>query len=583
MPLLDASGRPVPAADIARARAQALADPNGGPSPFATAYDGAQRSGTWLSNWTSGLRSPDRDWLPVRDSVVARARDLARNDPIAVAAINRRKNSAVGRGWRLTSKPNARALGIPIEAAQELGAQIQSAFRLYAYGHAFQSDAERRLTFGQQLRLAVNHLMGADGEALGVVEWAADEPTDFKTRLRIVDPDRLSNPSGRMNDALMRGGVEHSSAGAPIRYWLREQHPADFPSVGSWAWTGFDRWTAWGRPQVLHVFEPERAGQSRGVSKFVSALKSFRALSKFTDATLQNATINALMVAFVKSDAGPQAVSDNLSVDDLKGFEGARESFYQDHAIAMGDDARIPVLPFGDEIKMATADRDVTSFDTFTRSIIRLIASSLGETYEAVSMDFSQTNYSSARAALLLSAAEVDSTQGLVEAQLANPFYVAWLEEAFDRGVVTVPAGAPDFYDAIDAYAECRWIGPKRGYIDPTKEILAAAARIEAGVSTLEIECADQGLDYEDVIAQLAREQKMRVAAGLQPTGVAEAQAIADTKNPAKGASDPTNDQGVPLTPEDARPGASGALARIASFAETAEHMASLDGRPVHA
>jgi lambda family phage portal protein len=572
--LVDPSGRAITRGDVQRARAEA----NRG--DWGSAYEGAQRDGQWFERWRTGIKSPDLEWLPNRDQAVARARDLARNEPVAAAAIARRKNSAVGKGWRLASKPNARALGITPEQAGELGAQIETEFRLYAYSHAFVCDAERKLTFGQQLRIAAHGFM-ADGEGCGLAEWSADEGTRYATRLRIVDPDRLSNPTGTINDAFFRNGVEHDARGRPVRYWFREAHPADYVYSGeAFRWIGVDRFTPWGRPQVFHWFDPERAAQSRGVSRFVQVLKSFRALSKFTDATLQNAAINALYVGFVQSSAGAEAVSDSLGVDDLRKLEAARSEFYDKHPITSGDDARWSVLPYGDEAKLATSSRQVTGFDVFIRSIIRLIASSLGVTYEEVSMDYSQTNYSSARAALIHAGAETEAMQGILEAQLVRPFYVAWLEEAFDRGYVVAPKGAPAFEDAPDAYAEARWIGPKRGYIDPVKEILAAAARIELGVSTLENECADQEEDWEENLHQLARENNLRKSLGLQPTGSAIAQSMQDTKNPAKQAPSPADDEGQP-EPEDVAPPApgKGAIAAVRALALSPEHEAFLDRR----
>ena len=223
----------------------------------------------------------------------------------------------------------------------------------------------------------------------------------------------------------------------------------------------------------------------------------------------------------------------------------------------------MPVLPFGDEIEMQTASRDVASFDAFVRANIRLIAASLDVTYEELSMDYSQTNYSSARAAMVHAWAATQSLASVLEAQIVRPYYVAFLEEAFDRGYLTVPAGAPDFYDAIDAYAEAKWIGPGRGYVDPTKEIDAAAARIEAGVSTLEDECADQGKDWEEVLDQRARERDrlreldLDVATSLG--GVSPSQTDAEQEQA-----------------RDARPGA---LARVRGIARSAEHAAHLDQR----
>lgn len=557
--LVRVNGSPITRTDVRQARAQA----SGG---YANPYDAASSDGQWFGGWRPTLQSPDREWLPNRDPATARVRDQVRNDPIGGAAIARRKNSAIGGGWRLSSKPNWRRLGITPKAARDLGALIESEWKMYAYGHAFEIDGQRRLNFGGLLRLAASHDM-MDGEGFGLSEWAADEPTRYKTRLRLVDPDRVSNPSGRSNDRYLRNGIEHNAAMIPVRYWIREGHPADFGTTAM-NWRAYDRFTAWGRPQVMHWLEPDRAEQSRGVSRFVSSLRAFRAFSRFTDATLQSATINALIIGFIKSSAGAEAVTEHFRYEDLAAHEKDREKFYDENPVKMGE-AIMPVFPLGDEPTLATATKDVTGFDEFTRAIIRLIASSLGVTYEELSMDYSQTNYSSARAALIHAQAETESMQARLQSMLVKPFFVAWLEEAFDRGYITAPEGAPDFYDAIDAYAEAKWIGPRRGYIDPTKEIIAAAARIEAGVSTLEDECADQGKDYVEVLEQQAYERQLRIDLNLPDPNV----------DPYAPVADPTMPEGQ-VAPEDARPGQGNALAACAVIAASSEHAAFLDARP---
>jgi capsid protein len=70
---------------------------------------------------------------------------------------------------------------------------------------------------------------------------------------------------------------------------------------------------------------------------------------------------------------------------------------------------------------------------------------------------------------------------------------------------------APGFYQNKALWCRCKWIGPGRGWIDPVKEAKASKIRLEIGLSTLEDECATQGLDWEEVLEQRAREQtKMR-------------------------------------------------------------------------
>ena len=67
---------------------------------------------------------------------------------------------------------------------------------------------------------------------------------------------------------------------------------------------------------------------------------------------------------------------------------------------------------------------------------------------------------------------------------------------------------APDFYENRYAYTRCKWIGPGRGWVDPVKEAQACQIRMDIGLSTLEAECAGQGLDWEEVLEQRAREKE---------------------------------------------------------------------------
>jgi len=559
-------GRPYPAP------ARSASYDTGGDRP----HEAARRSGTFLANWRPTLQSPDAAWLPDRNEVVARQRDIGRNEGVGAAASMRIVNSAVGFRWDFTSQPNWKALGITYEAARELGSQIEALWEQTAYSIHFLTDAERMLTFGQQLRASAAHIVN-DGEMVGLVEYASDEPTRFKTRLRIVDPDRLSNPNGRGDGALLpsgntiTGGVEKTPNGIPVRYWIREGHPADVGGRPSMNWNGWERYsTNFGRPQVLHAFDKLRAGQTRGVTRFASCLSLFKSFGQYKKSTIEAAAVNALFLGFVKSNAGPSAMKEGFDFDELSAFSEERAGFYEDNPIEVAG-VGLPVLGPDDDVTMQTASRDTSGFEGFTRAILRLIAATLGVTYEEMTMDFSTTNYSSARAALLIAWKETLSLRGLIEQQVAWPYFAAWLEEAFDIGALTVPAGAPDFYDAIDAYVEGRWRGPGRGHIDPTKEIVAAAARMEAGITTLADECADyDGSDWEEKMEQRAREAAKGSDLRL-PT---------DSSQPSDSADDPEAER-----QRDDRPAPAGrsALTQAARTAASAQHAADLDARPAAA
>lgn len=56
---------------------------------------------------------------------------------------------------------------------------------------------------------------------------------------------------------------------------------------------------------------------------------------------------------------------------------------------------------------------------------------------------------------------------------------------------------------------------PGRGWVDPVKEAQACQFRMEIGLSTLENECASQGLDWEEVVEQRVRERSKMKEVGM--------------------------------------------------------------------
>lgn len=481
-----------------------------------TAYKGAAKFGGPFKQWKAQLSSADREWLDERNTVVARCRDLARNDTAVASARRRRVSSAVGTGWLLSARVDGELLGFTPEETEQLNRQIERQWRAYAYGHTFEMDGQRQSTFGGLLRTAANCWF-IDGECFAALEWRPGEmASSWGTRLNIIDSDRVSNPNATQDTDRMRAGIEHHAVtGAPVAYYVRSRHPDEVGmNPRPIEWRRIDRWTEWGRPQFLHVYDRERPGQSRGVSQLASALSDLKSLRRFTEATIENAILQALMLGAVESNGGPQAVSESLSAEEAAGFETSREEVYGGRTVDLGG-VQLAVLPHGDKLNIHTQGREVASFEGFTRAMLRRVAAALGTTYEELAMDYSTTNYSSARAAMIHAYAETQALQTLLRDQLVQPLFVAWLEEAFETGRIELPAGAPDYWENLSAYTRARWISPGRGFIDATKEIDAAAKRIGLALSTAEDEAAEQGVDWREIAEQRAREIKRYAELGI--------------------------------------------------------------------
>jgi capsid protein len=171
---------------------------------------------------------------------------------------------------------------------------------------------------------------------------------------------------------------------------------------------------------------------------------------------------------------------------------------------------------------MATvaAARPASNFREFEGAVLRNAAAGLGISAQQLSQDWSDVNYSSARAALLeawktLTRRRLDFAYGF-----AQPIYTAFLEESMEVDGLPMPKSGPvpDFLECRGAYARANWMGPGRGWVDPVAEKQGAVLGMDAGLSTLEMEAAENaGEDWEELLDQRQIEVKAFKARELTP------------------------------------------------------------------
>jgi len=521
--ILGPTGDPLPRAAPARPRAGASAAGAFGWG-LGRAFNGASLTDPDLSTWSAWNPAPQVAIAADRNILSARIHDLARNDGWASGGVARIVDAVIGASWRLSSKPNARALGIDSDAAAELADQIEAKFKLWAECVDFTCDAGGQMNWGSILALAFRHRIW-DGEALAQIDWI-ERDWAYSTAVQVIHPDRLSNQNNAPDNYALRGGVELDldasghSRGEPVAYWVRGAHPGEayFANLKVWTWERVPRRTPWGRPLMVHAFEKQAAGQFRGISPLAPILKKIRMLGRYDEAELQAAILNAVMAAFITSPFDAEQLAEAMSDEgSLSAYQDQRREWHEAAPISIPG-VKVNFLASGEKVELTNPNHPNSVFEAFERTVLRNIATAIGVTYEQMSMDWSQVNYSSARAALIEIWRGFTARKDNFAASFAQPIFAAWLEEAIDKGDVKLPKGAPAFYQAKTAYCAAKWIGPGRGWVDPQKEALAAIARVEAGFSTLEDECAEQGKDWVEVLIQTARENKMREALGLPAT-----------------------------------------------------------------
>lgn len=511
----------------------------GSPGAMSGAYEAGERFERSMALWTPPIMMADQEILPAKHLADARARDVMRNDAYFVNAGNMHRDHIVGSIYLVNSKPSSRILfGREDDVwEEEFQEEVEEKFTLWAESDACWVDATRRNTFSELVRLAVGiHFMG--GEALAAVEWLREESDrPFKTAILMLDLERLSTPPEYSGDRFVRGGVRRNSRGRPVAYYIRNGHPSDYRNPDSHSWRYVEAAKPWGRQQIIHVFEQVRPDQTRGIAQITAMLREAKQAKTMRAVALQNMIVNSSYAAAIESDLptdvvfnmiGGGNVADEAAMTEaisnyMTSYLSTVAKYVGKSKYAQIDGVKIPHLPPGSKLNLMPVGKGGLLGTDFEQSLLRYLGAGSGITYEQLSRDYSKTNYSSIKAGLAETALYMAAKKKIIADRFATSIWRLWMEEAINNNQIEAlkRRRVPNFYDGLmaEAYTSCEWIGSSRNQIDELKETQAAIARINAGLSTREIEIARFGRDYRKVFRQLARERRKAKELGLDFSG----------------------------------------------------------------
>lgn len=507
-----------------------LVDAQGRPLSSATAHEGANRESRELASWTPGHYSADGELLPEMETLRNRTRDLIRNNGVASGAVQTHVDEVIGSGLLLNAKPDRRALGLKgddrADEMDELEDEMEAKFDAWAEDICCYADASRRSRFSGLMAQAYRTYLSSF-EILATGEWLRRPGYPFRTAVQMIDPARLSNPPGRSNDDSIREGVEMGPMGEPVAYQIASHIEGDFYQgirTPTRTWKRVPRETSWGRQLVIHIYDNEQPGQSRGKNGLASVLLKHKMVDRWERVALEAAAFNAMYAAYIQSaldwPAVAQAIGAGPENDPTLAYMANRADFHRESYVQFNG-LKVPHLFPGEELKHMAPQHPTAAFNSFEEASLRHLAAGWNLTYEQISRDYSKTNYSSARAALLGAWRFFSNKQYLVGGWYATQVYALWLEEALERGAqgdpqgIVLPAGMPDFYEAKTAWCGCEWIGPGRGHIDPMKEWNANKLKYSMRLTTLEQLASEDGMRWRTLVDQHVQERRYAAKRGL--------------------------------------------------------------------
>lgn len=399
----------------------------------------------------------------------SRAKYFARNNPNIVSAVDSLVANIVGNGIRPQPRhpdPDVRErLGDLWEDWQE------------------RADVTGCHDFYGLQALAVRQMVEA-GEA-----FCRYLVRDGALRLQLLSPDQLPFDDHRRVDGggLVRAGVEVDADGAPVGFHFRRARPGDVHSPVEVA-----RIPA---ADVAHVFNQLEPGQPRGVTWLLPILLTMLDFDAYEDATLVRQKVAAMAAGAVIDMNGEQT-----------GVTGRGDGF----AEAEWGPGTLFRLDPGQDIRWFNPP-DTGNHAEFTKHKLRMIAVGIGATYELISGDYGEHNYSSLRASYIELRRRVRQIQhGPITHQLLRPTWRRFIDHLALSGEIDLA----DLQARPRAYS-AEWLAPRFEAADPLKDIKAELAEIRAGLKSRSQAARERGISVEELDRQIAEDRAREQRLGL--------------------------------------------------------------------
>lgn len=451
-------------------------------------FEGAKK-GRRLGGWGSALKSANQDIQNDRNTLIARSRDLEQNDPYAKGSFDAVVSNVVGDG--IIPAP---FIFNENEFTDPKYKQKRDAFDALLEDWADSSDCD----FMDQ-----TSLYGLQGLVIRTIAQSgmcfiirhADPELKNKSlpiRLQILEPDMLDVDKNENSETrLIFRGIEINKKTKRVSaYWFRPEHP-DGGISGSASVGPSIRYDV---KDVLAPFMLLRPGQIMGVPWLYAGMVRLHDFSKYEDAQLVKQQVSALTVTYVHR---------NEETEDLpEGEEPEPDKFYETREPG----GHIYLNP-GETVTAANPP-SVDGYSEFSQNQLRGVARAMGLTYEELTTDYSNVNFSSARMGWM----SMNRNIKMWRSHMLHPMFLdklgKWIIEA------------AQIIQGDLSFLRIKWTPPRREMIDPVKEISANAVALSTGQMTLTEIYAESGRDFKKAVQEMKDERALLESLGLKIEGL---------------------------------------------------------------
>lgn len=463
-------------------------------------YEGASR-GSRTGSFPLNNLSPNKDIGMDATLLRQRARYLYQNTWTAKRSINALSNGIVGTGITPTFK-----IGYDVEQDNSNNRELEIIKSLWRiFGEKLKCDFYGRLNF-YGLEKLIAKTFNRDGEVLALRRRVPFSESPLGIQIQILEMEYLAD---YINYQVLPGGgwtmngIEYDKRGKRIAYWLFQRHPSEW-------YTQPVRVLA---EDVIHVLHVDFPAQNRGVPRASTVIVTERDLNEYEDAELMGKKVQATHSAFrITNDP-----------DKIEGISMNRDDYDSDEDLEKLEPGSIYHLYPGEQIQFNTPPT-ASGTEDYRKSKYRGIASGYEVTYEMMTGDFSNVNFSSGRMGWIEHGRTIDDIQWMTLIPIFCDGAMGWFLEA----ILTCPGGLM----ALPKDLNITWTAPSREMIDPVKETAALKNLMRSGLKPWSEAIKGRGDNPDDVIKQYKEDYKRFKDAGINVEWLPNLDAVAS--DPAK-------------------------------------------------
>jgi lambda family phage portal protein len=449
------------------------------------------------SSWRGVNATAEQTNTAYRDNIRGNARDLERNSDEENAILLAYERNVVGTGPRLQAKVRT-ASGDP---DKQLNAQIEADFLTWCKPR--NCDVTGQQSFAELLQKAVRRRR-VDGATIFAKVYGAPGMSFLPFALQWKEVDDLDTTYvGRAaNGNLIVAGIELNEFCRPVAYYFKKVSPDGF-YIG--AGTGNSIRVEANR--VIVWWDRLRPSQVREMSMLAPSLTRLRDIREYLESVSVGKRVQACFAMFIER----QVPTTNLGRQPVTRDDSSN---YYGRTVTPG---MIYEGQPGDKVTAVTPPNSGSNERDFVNMQQRIAGSGQGLSFEVVSRDVSQANYSSAR----LNRLEDAATYGMEFQSLDDHVLDEVYQEFIISGYLAGRFAMPNFWQQKERYFSHAFIAPGLPWVDPWKEVKSGTEAVNTNQDAITNICASRGLDFIEVAdanaeaeayAELARKREFEKA-----------------------------------------------------------------------